>query len=199
MVDTIIKGTGNSRTLKTVPNAAALYPDFQSMLQAMADGTFPIDIGPLNPLGCDVVGTPLNAATLTQTDIWSTEERIVGYIDNEIPIYELAFIDSGDYRDTNPHEIHNFGGKIILLSETGFFSNQNFYYIYPMNIGWYDILGGRYSIQCGLPRAFDSIFQIDIGANGITTVSRMANYDLVNTYTAVKLKYLKLSDFQIDT
>ena len=57
MVDTIIKGTGNSRTLKTIPNAAALYPDFDAFLAAMVAGTLPIDIGPLNPTGVQVQGT----------------------------------------------------------------------------------------------------------------------------------------------
>ncbi len=64
MKDTIIKGTGNSRTLKTVPNALTLYPDFPSMLQALIDGAFPIDIGPLNPAGVDTMGTMLDTAAV---------------------------------------------------------------------------------------------------------------------------------------
>lgn len=74
MTDTIIKGTGNSRTLKTVPNALTLYPDHLSMLQAMVDGTFPIDLGRLQAAGLDVKGTDLNKANLltdaTETSIW---------------------------------------------------------------------------------------------------------------------------------
>ena len=64
MVDTIIKGTGNSRTLKTIPNAAALYPDFDAFLAAMVAGTLPIDIGPLNPTGVQVQGTDLTKGNL---------------------------------------------------------------------------------------------------------------------------------------
>lgn len=64
MTDTIIKGTGNSRSLRTVPTALTEYQTTQDMLQAMINGTFPIDIGPLNPLGLSQIGTPLDAAHL---------------------------------------------------------------------------------------------------------------------------------------
>lgn len=64
MTDTVIKGSGNSRTLKTVPNAMAMYANWTDALQAMIDGTFPIDIGPLNAAGLNVQGTDLNKANL---------------------------------------------------------------------------------------------------------------------------------------
>lgn len=64
MIDTIIKGTGNSRTLRTVPNALTMYPDHVSMLQAMINGTFPIDLGGLQMVGLDQKGTDLNKANL---------------------------------------------------------------------------------------------------------------------------------------
>lgn len=64
MTDTNIKGSGNSRSLKTVPNALTLYPDYISMMQAMADGSFPIDLGPLNDAGLNVRGNDLNKSTL---------------------------------------------------------------------------------------------------------------------------------------
>lgn len=64
MQDTIIKGTGNSRTIKTVPNALTLYPDWPTALQAMINGTFPIDIGPLSASGVNTMGTALNKANL---------------------------------------------------------------------------------------------------------------------------------------
>lgn len=68
MTDTIIKGTGNSRTLKTVPNAAALYPDFDAFLAALVAGTLPIDIGPLNPTGLQQQGTDLTKGNLLTDD-----------------------------------------------------------------------------------------------------------------------------------
>ncbi len=64
MKETVIKGAGNSRSLRTVPNALTLYPTTQAMLQAMIDGTFPIDLGPLNPAGLVQRGTDLNPANL---------------------------------------------------------------------------------------------------------------------------------------
>lgn len=64
MLDTIVKGTGNSRTLRTVPNAMTLYSSWTEALQAMIDGTFPIDIGPLNLAGLIQKGTDLNKANL---------------------------------------------------------------------------------------------------------------------------------------
>lgn len=74
MTDTIAKGSGNSRTLKTVPNALTLYPDFSAMMAALIDGTFPIDLGPLNDAGLQVHGTDLGKDTLladaTEASIW---------------------------------------------------------------------------------------------------------------------------------
>lgn len=82
MTDTIIKGTGNSRTLKTVPNALTLYPNFEAMIAAMVDGSFPIDLGPLQTGGINVKGTDLNKAALlsdsTESTIWgNTGNRTV--------------------------------------------------------------------------------------------------------------------------
>lgn len=69
MTDTVIKGSGNSRSLKTVPNALTTYPTHEAMIAAMVDGTFPIDLGPLNPLGVNVMGTPLDAAHLVSMEV----------------------------------------------------------------------------------------------------------------------------------
>lgn len=64
MKDTIIKGTGNSRSIKAPPNLLTLYPTWEAAAQAMIDGTFPIDLGPLNPAGVQVMGTELNKPNL---------------------------------------------------------------------------------------------------------------------------------------
>lgn len=91
MTDTIIKGTGNSRTLKTVPNAAALYPDFDAFLAAMIAGTLPIDIGPLNPTGLQQHGTDLNKANLLTDE---TEKALWGSSANRTPDQALSQIKS---------------------------------------------------------------------------------------------------------
>jgi len=64
MKDTIIKGSGNSRTLKTVPNIAALAPTYDKLLELLTGEGLPIDIGPLNPAGVDTMGTSLDKANL---------------------------------------------------------------------------------------------------------------------------------------
>lgn len=69
MQDTIIKGTGNSRTLKGPPNLLATYPTWQDAAQAIQDGTFPIDLGPLNPLGLLQTGTGYTKADVLPADL----------------------------------------------------------------------------------------------------------------------------------
>lgn len=64
MQDTIIKGSGNSRTLASVPNFLTLYPTYEAFAQALINRELPIDLGPINPAGVDVHGTDLNKSTL---------------------------------------------------------------------------------------------------------------------------------------
>lgn len=64
MTDGIIKGTGNSRYLKSVANALALYPTHESLMEALAAGTLPIDLNGINPAGWNTVGDKLDKATL---------------------------------------------------------------------------------------------------------------------------------------
>lgn len=103
MTDTLIKGSGNSRSLKTVPNALTLYPTYQDMMAAMAAGSFPIDLGPLNPIGLDTKGTDLNKASLLK----DTTAALFGLGVNAVP-------------DDALKQIANLGGII----ETGTFSDS---------------------------------------------------------------------------
>ena len=64
MKDMVPKGTGNSRTLKSVSNFLTLYPTYNDFAAALVAGTLPIDLGAINSAGCDEVGTPLNKANL---------------------------------------------------------------------------------------------------------------------------------------
>ena len=64
MKETIIKGTGNSRSIRSVPNFATLYPTWESYRDAMAADGVPVDIGALNEAGCSQIGDGLNKATL---------------------------------------------------------------------------------------------------------------------------------------
>lgn len=64
MTDGIIKGTGNSRYGKTVPNALTLYPTYEAFIEALVAGTFPFDLNGINPAGWETVGDKLGKATL---------------------------------------------------------------------------------------------------------------------------------------
>lgn len=61
MIDSVLKGTGNSRFLKSAVPAETSWADALAMLQA---GTFPIDFNGINTEGFQQVGTPLNKANL---------------------------------------------------------------------------------------------------------------------------------------
>lgn len=64
MQDTITKGTGNSRSLRSVPNFLTLYPTYEAFAAALVGGTLPIDLGPLNAAGVQQMGMALNKANL---------------------------------------------------------------------------------------------------------------------------------------
>lgn len=61
MIDSVLKGTGNSRFLKSAVPAGTSWADALAMLQA---GTFPIDFNGINTEGFQQLGTPLNKANL---------------------------------------------------------------------------------------------------------------------------------------
>lgn len=61
MIDSVLKGTGNSRFLKSAVPAGTSWADALAMLQA---GTFPIDFNGINTEGFQQVGTPLNKVNL---------------------------------------------------------------------------------------------------------------------------------------
>lgn len=66
MQNTIIKGTGNSRYLKSNIDASATLEDIISLLRA---GTFPIDLNGINLDGITQLGTPLDQATLLNAQV----------------------------------------------------------------------------------------------------------------------------------
>lgn len=64
MQDGIIKGTGNSRYLKSISEFLTQYPTYNDFAAALAAGTLPIDLNGINPTGWDQQGTPLNKENL---------------------------------------------------------------------------------------------------------------------------------------
>lgn len=49
--DGIIKGTGNSRYLKSVANFLSLYPNYEAFAAALIAGELPIDLNGINEAG----------------------------------------------------------------------------------------------------------------------------------------------------
>lgn len=64
MQDTIIKGTGNSHTLKSVANFMSLYPTYDAFATALVAGTLPVDISGLVAAGVQQQGMTLTKANL---------------------------------------------------------------------------------------------------------------------------------------
>ena len=64
MQDGIIKGTGNSRYLKSIADFLTQYPTYNDFAAALAAGTLPIDLNGINETGWDQLGTALNKANL---------------------------------------------------------------------------------------------------------------------------------------
>ena len=81
MQDGIIKGTGNSRYLKSISNFLQQYPTYQDFVAALVAGTLPIDLNGINETGWDQLGTALNKANLlsdeTAADMEDVEVSIV--------------------------------------------------------------------------------------------------------------------------
>lgn len=61
MKETIIKGTGNSRSIKSVTTLPLTWEDARAQL--ISSG-WPVDIGAINAAGCQQVGDALNKANL---------------------------------------------------------------------------------------------------------------------------------------
>lgn len=72
MQDTIITGTGNSHTLKTVADFLTRYPTYADFAAGFIAGEIPADIGPLVAAGVQQQGTALNKANLL-TDATGTK------------------------------------------------------------------------------------------------------------------------------
>lgn len=64
MQDGIIKGTGNSRYLRSVPNFKSMYPTYDDFAAALVAGTLPIDLNGINAAAWTQTGTPMNKANV---------------------------------------------------------------------------------------------------------------------------------------
>lgn len=75
MQNTIIKGNGNSRSIRFPPNAISIWPSWEAFLaDAISTAGAPCDLGPLNAAGVQQMGTALNKENLltdaTEVSLW---------------------------------------------------------------------------------------------------------------------------------
>lgn len=91
MTDGIIKNTGNSRYIKSVPNFKTLFPTYDDYAEAMSavnsDGV-PIDLNGINPNGWSTQGTPLNKAALLK----DATAALYGLVSTAVPDDILAVL-----------------------------------------------------------------------------------------------------------
>lgn len=127
MTDTVIKGSGNSRSLKTVPNALTMYPTHEAMLQAMINGTFPIDLGPLNAAGINTRGNDLNKSTLLKDSTAALYGLGADAVPDDVLGLKFSRIETGQYKGdeqrptaSNPKSLFfSFRPKIIFIVRNG--------------------------------------------------------------------------------
>lgn len=81
MTDGVIKGTGNSRYLKSVSNFKTLYPTYDDFVAALVAGTLPVDLLGLNSGGWNQLPTVLNKANLLS----DTTANLYGYDSSAVP------------------------------------------------------------------------------------------------------------------
>lgn len=65
----IIKGTGNSRLLKSVPDFLTRYPTYEDFVSALVAGTLPFDFNGVNADGIEQMGTAQSKANLLPDDV----------------------------------------------------------------------------------------------------------------------------------
>lgn len=88
MQDGIIKGTGNSRYLKSIAAFLAQYPTYEAFAAALAAGTLPVDLNGINEDGWQQLGTVLNKASLLR----DSTAALYGLDADAVPDDVLAYL-----------------------------------------------------------------------------------------------------------
>lgn len=100
MQDGIIKGTGNSRFLKSISDFLTQYPTYESFAEALTAGTLPVDFNGINEAGWQQLGTALSMGTL----LGNETAALYGLGQNAVPDDVFASIVS--MLDGNWYNIH---------------------------------------------------------------------------------------------
>ena len=163
MQNGIIKGTGNSRYLKSISNFLTQYPTYQDFVAALVAGTLPIDLNGINETGWDQLGTALNKANLLS--------------DDTVLLY-------GDSVKTKamPDTVFNLLSKSVLHNGSVFYNVND----EQINIAEYVHVVGSYSGR-GASTSSTPVYQlIDLGFQPIAVLVIPVNYvwTLENGYYA---------------
>lgn len=173
MQDGIIKGTGNSRYLKSISNFLTQYPTYQDFVAALAAGTLPIDLNGINETGWDQLGTALNKANLL------SDETVTAYgsslPENPVPDDVLSVLSKALLYQSGG--VANPAGEVLdvpgLVFVTGTYTG-NSTTVYDSDDFRNGTIGYR-SINLGFqPSAvFVSVFYI---SNAAATISMSSDY-----------------------
>ena len=123
MQDGIIKGTGNSRYLKSISEFLTQYPTYNDFAAALAAGTLPIDLNGINPTGWDQQGTPLNKENLLSDETC----ELLGITQTSVP--DDAFLRISKFL-LRPGSVFWFAGKTapngFLICDGSLISRVNY-------------------------------------------------------------------------
>lgn len=181
MQDGIIKGTGNSRYLKSISNFLAQYPTYQDFAAALAAGTLPIDLNGINEAGWDQLGTALNKVNLLS-------DETCGIMDLEntaVPDDALNFILNYLYHEFLPHctLINSFtttGSESVSINLSGLSSGT--YYLKIFNE---TVINEGAIQQIGSESNLTSSFYLQQGSGTMQTNNGQFLLHLNTVYNAV--------------
>ena len=137
MQDGIIKGTGNSRYLKSISSFLTQYPTYQDFAAALAAGTLPIDLNGINETGWDQIGTALNKANLLSDETVEAFGDLLTPATPGIPVPDdafraiPAFINGGSYTKRTLLNQYTLDGSTAIQIP---FSGLNLYKTYVLII-----------------------------------------------------------------
>lgn len=128
MKETIIKGTGNSRSIKSVTTLPLTWEDARAQLVSSG---WPVDIGAINAAGCQQVGDALNKANLLKDATAALYGLGATAVPDQVlasiyPILSLAEIKSNA---SGAVEYGSFTGTGIYVQELNFSIQPNVLFI----------------------------------------------------------------------
>jgi len=177
MKDMTIKGTGNSRFLKSVSNFLTLYPNYESFVAALVAGTLPVDFNGTNAAGINQAGTPLNKANLLSDDT----ANVIGlgeYVDPTVnqAVYRLYGLIFG-----GPTYVNN------TLELDGFFAGR---WLTPLSAAATVAIPSTDSLFDGIEfHLYGASVGLTVEANGNRLIS--PNLPTATSYRVTKVAHLK--------